>query len=398
MPAHRSSRLHPRSLARKAMPISGSLSVNRTYRVAASTLFFVLGMVFATWAARIPAIRDGLQLDAAELGVVLLCGGGGSVVCFPIAAWLVGRFGSRQAAWYTGLVLVSVLPALAAAPNMVSLMMLMVVLGASQTSFNVAINTIGSELEKTTGRSVLSSLHAWYCVGSLAGAVLGSLLAGAGLAVTMHFSAITLLLLLMLFLSCRVLPNDSPAAADRKNHFVLPKGPLLALGVICHCVAIAEGAITDWSSIYMRDELAATEGIAPLAYAAFSAVMLGARLYADRAKDRFGARSVVAAGALLATAGIAIVVMAFNLGTTIVGFALTGAGLAAVFPFVFSAAGKRGPTALAAVATMGYSGILIGPPVIGFIAHAFGLQAAFAFIGLTTISIALVAIRARVLN
>ncbi|HJV81169.1 MAG TPA: MFS transporter, partial [Noviherbaspirillum sp.] len=113
---------------------------------------------------------------------------------------------------------------------MVSLMMLMVVLGASQTSFNVAINTIGSELEKTTGRSVLSSLHAWYCVGSLASAVLESLLAGAGLAVTMHFSAITLLLLLMLFLSCRVLPNDRPDTAGGKNYFVLPKGPLIALG------------------------------------------------------------------------------------------------------------------------------------------------------------------------
>jgi predicted MFS family arabinose efflux permease len=340
-----------------------------------------------------PAIRDGLQLNTAELGVVLLCGGAGSVACFPFAAWLVGRFGPRQAAWYTGSALALVLPFLAAAPNMAVLMFAMAVFGASQTSFNVSINAVGSGLEKMLGRSVLSSLHAWYCIGCLIGALLGSLLAGSGVAVTFHFNAVALVLLLILFLSYRTLPNESPDAGDNKNHSMLPNGSLLSLGIICFCVAIAEGAITDWSSIYMRDKLAATEGIAPLAYAAFSAVMLCARLSADSVKDRFGARRVVAGGALLATAGIAIVVMAFSLGTTVIGFGLIGAGLASVFPFVFSAAGKRGATALARVATMGYSGILIGPPTVGFVAHAFGLQTAFIVIGLTTIAITIVAIR-----
>lgn len=366
-------------------------------KAAAPALFLILGIVFATWAARIPAIRDGLQLSAAQLGVVLLCGGIGAVICFPVAAWLAGRFGARSASWYAGLMLAFILPCLAWAPNMAMLMVAMVGLGIAQTSFNVAINAVGSGLEKRTGRSVLSSLHAWYCVGSLAGAVVGSVLAGAGISASVHFGAIALLLWAILWTSYRALPHDQSMEA-RKQHFALPRGPLIALGVVCFCVAIAEGAITDWSSIYMRDRLMATEGVAPLAYAAFSAVMLGLRMAADRFKDRYGARRVVAVGALFATLGIAIVVMAWSVMTTIIGFGLAGAGLASVFPFVFSAAGRRGATALAGVATMGYSGILIGPPIIGFIAHALGLQAAVAFIGLMTLAIAIVASRARWLD
>lgn len=379
-------------------PTSLALPASRPQKAAAPALFLILGIVFATWAARIPAIRDGLQLSAVQLGVVLLCGGIGAVICFPVAAWLVGRFGARRASWFAGLMLVLILPCLAWAPNMALLMLAMVGLGVSQTSFNVAINAVGSGLEKRTGRSVLSSLHAWYCVGSLAGAVIGSGLAGAGIPASLHFSAIALLLFAMLWISYRALPHDQLETMPGKKHFVLPQGPLIALGVICFCVAIAEGAITDWSSIYMRDRLLATEGVAPLAYAAFSAVMLGMRLAADRFKDRYGARRVVSAGALIATVGIAIAVTAWSVTTTIIGFGLTGAGLASVFPFIFSAAGRRGSTALAGVATMGYSGILIGPPIIGFIAQVLGLQAAVAFIGLMTLAIAIVASRARWLD
>ncbi len=145
----------------------------------------------------------------------------------------------------------------------------------------------------------------------------------------------------------------------------------------------------------MKDQMLATEGVAPLGFAAFSALMLVARLIGDRLKDRFGARRLVALGALLAAVGIFIAVLAVNVPMAIAGFSLAGAGLAAVFPFVFSAAGRHGSTALAGVATMGYSGGLIGPPIIGFIAHGFGLQAALAFIGLLSIAIAAAASRAR---
>jgi MFS family permease len=252
-------------------------------------LFLLLGVVFATWAARIPAIRDALQLSPAQLGLVLLCGGLGAVVSFPVAAWLVGHHGARRGAGSSGLMLIAVLPLLALAPNMALLMLSMVLFGTAQTSFNVAINAVGAQAERTAGRSLMSRLHAWYCIGAFGGALLGSGLAGSGVPAAVHFAVVAVLLALPLSLSHRALPFDHPQAPDAAGRFALPKGPLLALGVICFGAAIAEGTITDWSGVYMRDQLGATEGQAPLAFGAFSGLMVGMRLAADRLKDRFGA-------------------------------------------------------------------------------------------------------------
>ena len=369
--------------------------VSRMQQAAAPLLFLLLGMVFASWAARIPAIRDALHLGPAQLGLALLCGGIGAVLAFPLAAWLVGHYGARRAAWYSGLGLLLMLPGLAAAPAIAWLMAVMIGLGASASCFDVAINAVGAETEKAAGRSIMSLLHAWFCVGTLGGALLGSAMAGSGVAPLAHFSAVAALLALPLWLGYRALPFDQPDAVLGKKHFVLPHGPLVALGIIAFCGAMAEGSLTDWSGVFMKDRIQASEGVAPLAFAAFSALMLAARLIGDRLKDRFGARRLVALGALLAALGVFIAVLAANVASAIAGFALAGAGLAAVFPFVFSAAGRHGSTALAGVATMGYSGGLIGPPVIGLIAHGLGLQAALAFIGLLCIAIAAAASRAR---
>jgi MFS family permease len=177
--------------------------------------------------------------------------------------------------------------------------------------------------------------------------------------------------------------------------FAIAHGPVIALGVIGFCGAVAEGSIADWSGVFMKDQMYVHDGVAPLAFAGFACLMLLARLVCDPLKDRFGARRVVSLGALLAAAGVFIAVLALNVPLTIAGFALAGAGLASVFPFVFSAAGRHGSTALAAVATFSYSGGLIGPPVIGFLAQGWGMQAGLAFIGLLAIAIAAAASRAR---
>lgn len=220
-----------------------------------------------------------------------------------------------------------------------------------------------------------------------------SLLAGAEIRVTTHFVIVAFLLGAMLVVSYNSLPKGRSEAPSESRHYFLPRGPLIGLGFICFFVAIAEGVITDWSSVYMRDQLSASESEAPLAYAAFSAIMLIIRLRADRLKDRYGARFIVISGALVAAFGIGMVVVSGDLVITVLGFAIAGAGLAAVFPFVFSAASRRGANALAGVATMGYSGILVGPPVIGMAAHSLGLQAAFLLLGLIIGLIAIVAAR-----
>lgn len=362
--------------------------------LAARTVFLLLGIVFSTWAARIPAIRDSLALTPAELGVVLLCAGVGAMIAFPFAAPLVARRGGQRAAWYSGAALVVMLGSLPWAGSMPVLMALMVGLGTAQTCFNVSINAIGSELETAHGRSLLSMLHAWYCVGALAGGLLGSVLAGANVEARQHLTSVALLLLLTLWLSCRNLP-EGRAQGPIQNKLRVPHGALVPIGLICCCASIAEGAVLDWSSVYMRDELNASEGLAPIALSAFSGLMLVVRLRADRLKDRFGAQHVVALGALVAAAGMSVVVAAPGPVVTILGFAIAGAGMAPVFPFVMSAAAAQGSGALASVATMAYAGLLLGPPVIGFVANDLGMPVAMSIVGWISLTMAVLAFRSR---
>ncbi|WP_050479370.1 MFS transporter [Herbaspirillum rhizosphaerae] len=367
----------------------------RWRQIAIPFLFFLLGLLYASWAARIPSIRDNLQLDAATLSLVLLCGGIGAVGSFPLAAWLNAHYGARRTAWYAGLMLLLSLPAIGCAPGLPVLMLFSMVYGAASSCFDVAINALGAVAEKKAGRSIMSLLHAWFCVGTFSGALLGSAVASFEIAPIWHFLALSLAFLLPLRWGYKSLPNDRPEPSADRKIFAIPHGHLVALGLIGFCGAIVEGSIADWSGLYMKDHMGAGDGGAPLAYAAFAGMMLLARLVGDRLKERWGARKVVGFGSLLASVGVFVAVAAPAIPLAIFGFAIAGTGVAMVFPFVFSAAGRHGAIALAGVATLGYSGSLIGPPVVGFLAHGFGLQAGLAFIGVLCLAVALAASRAK---
>ncbi|EJM95855.1 MFS transporter [Herbaspirillum sp. YR522] len=364
-------------------------------RIAIPLLFMLLGVVYATWAARIPAIRDILQLDAATLSIVLLCGGGGAVASFPLAAWITGHYGARHGTLYSGLVLLVSLPLLALAPNLWLLMAASLLYGAASSCFDVAINALGAQAEHEAGRPIMSMLHGWFCVGTFSGALAASGIAAMGVPPIWHFLLVTALFLPSLRMAYLALPDDRPEHDPHRKIFAVPHGHLVVLGVIGFCGAIVEGSIADWSGIYMKDHIGASDGGTPLAYAAFAGMMLIMRMVGDRLKQRFHARRVVTLGTLGAACGMAIAVAAESMGPAILGFAIAGAGVAAVFPFVFSAAGRHGSTALAAVATLGYSGSLIGPPAVGFLAHGWGLPASLALIGLLCVAIAICSSRAR---
>ena len=377
------------------MPNIRTSMTTRIRLIALPFFFILLGTVYATWASRIPAVRDALQLDPASLSLALLCAGIGAVASFPLAAWLMAHYGARHSVLYVGLVLLVTLPCLALAPNLTVLMIAMTCLGVCSGCFDVAINALGAHAEKTAGRSIMSMLHAWYCVGTLSGALIGSAVASMGMSTLLHFGILALLLFLPLQLCYRALLDDRPEKIDGKKHFALPHGSLIALGIIGFCGAIVEGSIADWSGVYLKDILHASDGTAPLAFAAFAAMMLLMRLVGDRLKERFGARKVVTASALTAGVGMLIALAANTIPLSIIGFALTGLGVATIFPFVFSAAGRHGPTALAAVATFSYGGTLVGPPMIGFLAHGVGLHLALVLVGVLCLAVALAASRAR---
>ena len=304
------------------------------------------------------------------------------------------------------------LAAIAFSPRLAVLMAVLGCMGAAASCFDVAINAIGAAAEKKAGRSIMSMLHAWFCVGTLAGALGGSAVASLDIAPHSHLMLVSAVMVVPMWLVCRMLgaivatagvaigtgmppPSQASLGQTIAGSFRLPPRPLLLLGLIGFCGAIAEGGIADWSGVFLQDQLGAGAGVAPLAYAGFSGAMLAARLVADRLKDRFGAQAVVCAGGMLAAAGIGAAASGAGVVAAVAGFAVAGAGLAGVFPFVFSAAGRAGPTALAGVATISYCGGLVGPPVIGFIGEFAGLPLALGCLGLVCAGMAIVAGRTR---
>lgn len=362
-------------------------------------LFVMFGVVIGSWAARIPALRESLQLSHSVLSLVLLCGGLGAVVSYPLTARLMTTLGARKTMLIAGSALLLDLVCIGLAPSMVLLMLAVLMLGVSASCFDVSINAAATYLEKKSGRSRLSALHGWWCAGSMAGAVLGSAMAGMQVAPAAHFMMIAPVLLLVLWLGFELLEPDAHAVQQiEKKKFALPRGPLALLGALGFLAAMSEGSVADWAGVFLKDHFNASDALAPLALAAFSITMLVARLFGDRLKEKFGAHRLICAGASVSAAGLLFAVFAPNAYLALAGFAAAGFGIAVVFPFVFSAAGRQGPVALAGVATMAYSGSLVGPPVIGAIAHGLGMQAAIGFIGLLSVAIVVVANRTALLK
>jgi MFS family permease len=355
-------------------------------------------MIMGSWAGRIPALREGMQISHSALSFVLLCGGLGAVISYPLSSRMMARFGGRKTLFYAGLALLAVLVCIGLAPTVPLLMLAVLMLGITASCFDVGVNAVATKLEKTSGESKLSTLHAWGCGGGLAGATLGSLMASMQIVPSTHFLLVAIPVAFVLWLGYELLEAEDIGEKIEKKSFSLPRGPLALLGALGFFAAMSEGSIADWSGVFLKDHFGVTDGFAPLALSAFSVMMLITRLVGDKLKDKYGARRLITLGAIVSAAGLFFAVLAPNPYLALAGFAVAGLGLALVFPFVFSAAGKEGPVALAGVATMTYSGSLMGPPVIGSLAHGFGMQAAMAFIGILSVMIAVVAGRTSMLK
>ncbi len=380
----------------RASAASAAMSAH-LQRLALPGLFSWFGVMMGSWVGRIPALRDGVQVSHGQLSLVLLMGGLGAVLSFPLSSRLMAHFGGKRTMGISGIALLGVLLAIGAAPTLPLLMAAVLALGLVASTYDVGMNAVAARQETASGQSRMSMLHACACAGGLAGVTLGSGMAALHISPWQHYALLAVPLALLLIAGLRQLPDDGVETIAKKS-FVLPRGELAVLGALGLLGAIAEGSIADWAGIFMKDHLGASDGVAPLSLAAFSIMMLLARLIGDGLRARFGARKLVSGGALLAAGGLSVAVMAVSPLMAVVGFAVAGLGLALVFPFVFSAAGREGTVALAGVATMAYSGSLMGPPLLGAIAQHLGLQAAIGFVAVLGMVIAAVASRTRLLR
>jgi MFS family permease len=344
-------------------------------RVSVTGTFLLHGAVFSSWYARLPAIQQWLELSPAELGFALFGAPAGLLVAMPVIAALVARKGSRfvvaAAPLYLGTV---VLPALAI--DMVTLLVALVLVGAASGVLDVVMNAQGIAVERASGGALFSSLHAAFSFGALAGAAVavaaGAVAALPYLAMNAVVGAVLAAVLAPGLLDDRGNP-DAPL-------FARPDRRLAALGMIAFCAVLAEGAVFDWSGVYLTTQTGITTRLAPLGLAAFSLFMGVGRLGGDRAATSAGSSRTACGGALLAALGLGVTLVLATPAAAVTGFALMGLGLSVVFPLTLRAAalGSPGPAApsLAAVSTVGYGGLLLGPPVIGVLADAAGLRAA----------------------
>jgi MFS family permease len=350
-------------------------------RMAVLGIFFLNGFGFGSWAVRIPAVQERLDLGEGLLGLALLGMAAGSLVSMPLAGGLVSRLGSRPVVGATGLGFFLALPLLAWSPSLAFLVLALAFAGASGGSLDVSMNAHAVAVEKVQGRPIMSSFHAAFSLGGLAGAAVGGGVAAWGVGVAPHLASVSALSLAAFALAyLRMLPADEDRGESGEPALARPTRALAGLGVISFCVLLGEGAMADWSAVYLKGTLGTGPGFAAAGFAAFSAAMVAGRLLGDRVTARFGPVALVRAGAAISAVGLGISLTVAHPAAALVGFACAGLGFSIVFPTALSAAGRTkdsatGP-AIAAVATAGYFGFLVGPPSIGFVAEGVGLGGA----------------------
>jgi MFS family permease len=373
----------------------------RQARGAVTAIFFLNGLVFGSWAARIPAVRDHVGLSDGELGIALACGAIGSIIAMPIAGGRAARLGSRRATRVALAMLGASTALVALAPSLPALCALMLFFGAAMGSLDVSMNAHGVAVERTYGRAILASFHAWFSLGGLAGGALGALAAAADLDVRAHLAIVAAVMAVVgLSWSRYFLASDADAIGHADPVFVRPPRRLLALGALAFACLLIEGASADWSGVYLRDELGTTAAIAALGFTAFSVTMTVGRLVGDRLVDRFGPTTIVRAGGSIAALGFGLALLVAQPVAAIAGFACLGAGMSGVVPIVFRASGHvpgmAAGVGLAAVSSTGYLGFLVGPPTIGGIAELVGLPSALIVLVVLSSVVALLAATTRI--
>ena len=361
-------------------------------------IFFVNGFVYASWVPRLAEIRAGLVLSEGELGMALLMLAIGALVAMPATGGLIARHGSRTLTATAVVLLGLALPPVAFAGGFLWLCLAFLFYGAATGALDVSLNAQGIAVERVYRRPIMSSLHGMFSIGAMAGADATGLLTSQGVGIVAQFLTIGAVTVLAGPLLTRVMLPAQADAGGRGEGFVLPDRRLVALGLIAFCGLLGEGAIGDWSAVYLDQSLGADVEVAAVAFAVFSLTMALGRFSGDRIVARFGGGAVVCGGGALAALGLGATLLIGRPEVAIVGFGLIGAGLSCIFPVALSAAtrtpGMAAGTAIAGVCTIGYLGFLIGPPAIGGLAELFGLPAALGVVVLLFVLIVVLGNRA----
>ncbi len=377
------------TIALPPLPPEPAAAASRAAAHATRIAFFISGFAMAAWAPLVPFTKERLNLNEAALGALLLCMGAGSILSMPLAGAFSARWGCRRVLVASALLVCASLPLLTQVPSALWLGVALFLFGAGIGGLGCAGNIQAIVVERASGRPMMSGFHGLFSLGGVAGAggVIGLLGLGASLwQATCAVSAVVLALLAAAgphFLA-RGTAQSGPAFArpdiESGPVFARPTGVVLFIGTLCFILFLAEGAMLDWSALFLTQVHGMPAERAGLGYAAFATAMTLGRLTGDRWVRRIGPGRTVQVGALLAATGLALATLVPAWPPALAGFALVGLGCSNIVPVLFSLAGRQHsmPESLAvpAIATMGYAGVLMGPALIGFVAHGTSLVAA----------------------
>jgi predicted MFS family arabinose efflux permease len=377
----------------KTGPVTGFITRER---IGVALLFLMNGFMIGAWAPKIPEFAARLGLSESSLGLMILTFGLGSIVMMPLAGSQIARLGSSQVSKIGAVLLTPTLLLLTFVGSIWSAAIAVCLFGGLIGAMDVAMNANAVAVEKQMRRAIMSSCHAFWSLGGLIGSSTGGYLIEQ-IGVGAHAVLVTVAAAVMVAASwplvLRDVPHPEEQAAAKKAG--LPTSPLpWLIGIMALFCMVPEGAVLDWGALYLRNELSASVTLSGFGFAAFSLAMSIMRFAGDVIRDRFGAVTTLRACAVVAMIGLLVAGFAPTAPVAIVGFALAGIGISNIVPIAFSAAGNLPGIAagvgLSVVTTMGYSGILVAPSAVGFVAEHTGL--ARVFIGLSALIIVVLAL------
>ena len=360
------------------------------HRIFLSLFFFISGFTFATWASRIPTIKSTFNFNEAELGSALLALPIGSLIGLPISGWLVSRFNSRvPLAFGYGLNTIA-LALIGFAPNTLSLIAAMVMFAFTTRIFNISVNTQAIALQKQFDRKIIGSFHGFWSTGGIAGIAFSTFLLALNVSLQLHFMIVGAMALAVTCYSYRFLLQNDRAKSGNKLVISKPDPYILYLGLVVFFAAICEGGMFDWSGIYFQEVIKVK--IFTYGYLIFMTFMAMSRFASDLIIVRIGMPATYIMSAVCIVCGISMAIIFPHFWTAMAGFSLVGFGTAAVVPMSYALAGasrKYSPgMAISIITTYTITGMLLGPPMIGYLAHAFNLRVSFIIFGLCGLMLA----------
>ena len=367
-------------------------------RWATTGVFFVNGAVLGSWLAQIPWIQERFDLSKSTIGLILAAMSLAVILAFPVAGQAIVRYGSRRVVLVGGVADALAVNLAVLAPHPLVLAPCLFVLGTSSATMDVAMNAHGVKVEHDLGRPIMSSLHAGWSFGGMAGASFAAALSALGVDPRIIVALASAMLLATVLFSVRRIGSGSRAEGEDAPRFTRPSRGVLLLAVLCLLVMVTEGAMADWGALYLRQDLGAGAAVAALAFAFFTAGMTTGRVFGDWATHRTGPVAMLRGGALLTAVPLVAMLLLGTQGVALGALFAIGLGVSNGVPLMFSAAGRQPDTppgpGIAAVSSLGSLGFLAGPPFIGFLADAATLPWALSTLVLGAIAVFALARRA----